>query len=535
VSRGSIDIPVVSKFDPTGIKQAQNALSGFGKSLLSIGTLVAGAFAVRGIVNFAMESVIAAERAQQFNDILAQVAKTTGVLGSGVGAATDRMIKFADSHELVIGVEAELIKEAQAVLLSFKAVGASADETGGNFDRATKAAFDMAAVLKTDARSSAVQLGKALENPIKGVTALAKAGTTFTDQQRAQIKTLVESNRLLEAQDLILTEVESQYGGAAEAAALGSQKIALAFGQVQDALGAALAPAFEKFATFFITEVVPPLTKFFEDDFPRIINELKPIVEGISVFFEEVGAGLKEFLDIDEDVSLIEGVLAKLSGLADNPEFLTFIDTVKNIFTEIGKVLPGLVFNLAELAAKLAPLLEGTLKNVIPLLADLLRIVDGIDFFLGEIIDRFGEFEGEAPSFITFIEQTINPMARLQVAVKAVADALDAAINAYNRFKALGGFEGTGVITPPGAKKRAGGGRVTGGMSYLVGEMGPEIFQPGRGGNIVSNDRIGSGGGTNITINVTAGMGTNGAQVGEQIVAAIKRYERVSGPVFASA
>jgi hypothetical protein len=26
-----------------------------------------------------------------------------------------RMIKFADSHELVIGVEAELIKEAQAV------------------------------------------------------------------------------------------------------------------------------------------------------------------------------------------------------------------------------------------------------------------------------------------------------------------------------------------------------------------------------------------------------------------------------------
>jgi hypothetical protein len=43
------------------------------------------------------------------------------------------------------------------------------------------------------------------------------------------------------------------------------------------------------------------------------------------------------------------------------------------------------------------------------------------------------------------------------------------------------------------------------------------------------------GGGANITINVTAGMGTNGAQVGEQIVNAIKRYERVSGPVFASA
>ena len=38
----------------------------------------------------------------------------------------------------------------------------------------------------------------------------------------------------------------------------------------------------------------------------------------------------------------------------------------------------------------------------------------------------------------------------------------------------------------------------------------------------------------NITVN--AGMGSgNGAQIGEAIVTAIKRYERTSGPVFASA
>jgi hypothetical protein len=532
---GSINIPVVSKFDPTGIKQAQSALGGFGKSLLSVGALVAGAFAIRGIANFAMESVIAAERAQQFNDILVQVAKTTNTFGGNLTAGTDRLLKFADAQELVIGVEAELIKETQAVLLSFKSVGQSADEVGGSFDRATMAAFDIAGVLKTDAKSAAVQLGKALENPIRGLTALGKAGTTFTDQQKEQIRVLVESGNLLGAQTLILDEIESQYGGVAEAAALGSVKMQLAFGQIQDALGEALAPAFEKFTTYFITEVVPPLTKFFEDDFPRIIEELKPIVEGISVFFQEVGEGLKEFLDIDEDVSLLEGILGKLSALGDNPEFLAFVDSVKTIFQDIGAVLPGIVFNLGELAAKLSPLLEGTLKNVLPLLSDLLRIVDGIDFFLGEILDRFGEFDDEGPSFLDFIDRLINPMARLQVAIKAIADGFDAAVAAFKRFQALGGFEGTGVITPPGAKKRAGGGRVTGGMSYLVGEMGPEIFQPGRGGNIVSNDRIGSGGGTNITINVTAGMGTNGAQVGEQIVNAIRRYERTSGPVFVKA
>jgi hypothetical protein len=72
-------------------------------------------------------------------------------------------------------------------------------------------------------------------------------------------------------------------------------------------------------------------------------------------------------------------------------------------------------------------------------------------------------------------------------------------------------------------------------MPYLVGEMGPELFMPGRGGNIVPNDQLGRGGGASIVINVNAGMGTNGAQVGEQIVNAIRRYERSSGPVFARA
>ena len=537
MSRSSIDIPVVSKFDPTGIKQAQNALSGFGKSLLSVGALVAGAFAIRGIVNFGLESVIAAERAQQFNDILAQVAKTTGVLGADVGAATSRMIKFADAQELVIGVEAELIKEAQAVLLSFKAVGASANDVGGTFDRATKAAFDMAAVLKTDARGSAVQLGKALENPIKGVTALARAGTTFTDQQKAQIRTLVESNRLLEAQDLILTEVESQYGGAAEAAALGSQKIKLAFGQVQDALGAALAPAFEKFTTYFINEVVPPLTKFFEDDFPRIIAELQPLAEDVMEFFSGIGEGLKEFLDIDADTSLLEGILDKFNEIGDNPEFQTFLGNVRDIFDDLAPTLADVVFNIGELAVQLTPLLEDALGRIIPLISDTAGIFRSINFFLGEIIASFGVFEGETPDFIKALENQINPMGRLQDALRGLNQLLQRAVDLYRTFRGLGGQTPSELAT--GGRRfdlpgRAGGGRVSGGSSYLVGEMGPELFMPGRGGNVVPNDRLG-GGGTNITINVTAGMGTNGAQVGEQIVNAIKRYERTSGPVFAKA
>ena len=533
---GSINIPVVSKFDPTGIKQAQSALGGFGKSLVGIGTLVAGAFAIRGIVNFGMESIIAAERAQQFNDILAQVAKTTGVLGADVGAATSRMIKFADAQELVIGVEAELIKEAQAVLLSFKAVGASANDVGGTFDRATKAAFDMAAVLKTDARGSAVQLGKALENPIKGVTALAKAGTTFTDQQKAQIRTLVESNKLLEAQDLILTEVESQYGGAAEAAALGSEKIKLAFGQVQDALGAALAPAFEKFTTFFINEVVPPLTKFFEEDFPMMLAGFSGAWAGLTEALGPVGAALKEALAIPESASVLESLLDSIANLPESPLFQQFVDSMVRLVPSLLELIPP----LTEMVVELIPLLISIIPGLIWFI-DLLTGLFGNEGLAGAINDvtegQYGWIQS-VENFKIAAGVVQNVVTALATPWVKLSEAINDAFDALKDFFTLSGGKLPSQTVTGGRRfgELANGGRATGGMPYLVGEMGPELFMPGRGGNVVPNDRLGSmGGGANITINVTAGMGTNGAQVGEQIVNAIKRYERVSGPVFASA
>jgi hypothetical protein len=43
------------------------------------------------------------------------------------------------------------------------------------------------------------------------------------------------------------------------------------------------------------------------------------------------------------------------------------------------------------------------------------------------------------------------------------------------------------------------------------------------------------GGGAVYNITVNAGIGTNGQEVGKQIVEAIKKFERSSGPVFAKA
>ena len=81
-----------------------------------------------------------------------------------------------------------------------------------------KAAADMAQVIGTRPKEAALQLAKALEDPAKQVTALARSGTVFTEQQKEQIKALQQSGDLLGAQEIILKEIESQYGGAAAAA-----------------------------------------------------------------------------------------------------------------------------------------------------------------------------------------------------------------------------------------------------------------------------------------------------------------------------
>jgi len=99
---------------------------------------------------------------------------------------------------------------------------------------------------------------------------------------------------------------------------------------------------------------------------------------------------------------------------------------------------------------------------------------------------------------------------------------------------------------PKPPKKRAIGGPVLARMPYLVGELGPELFVPNMSGDILPNHQIGivstpSGNtaspvtSTTVNINVTAGMGTDPAEVGRVVVEAIRKYERRSGPVFARA
>ena len=206
------------------------------------------AAAAGGAALFASRMNRAYEEASTADARIRQVGKSMGVFGAEVNTVSARLIALAKATALQTGVDSNQIKLTQAKLLTFRELAKTADTVGGAFDRATMAAVDMAAAGFGDAANNAVQLGKALQDPIKGITALRRSGITFTESEKKKIQTLVESNRMLEAQSLILTAIETQVGGTAVATANASDKMSEALRQVREQVGQGLAPAFEALA-----------------------------------------------------------------------------------------------------------------------------------------------------------------------------------------------------------------------------------------------------------------------------------------------
>jgi hypothetical protein len=268
-----LNVEILGEFKKltTATQGAQSSLerlqSGVGSIAKGIGRTV-GALAVTlgftSIVQGFKDSVQAAEEAAVANERIDAIAESMNEFGNRTAIVTKRIKDFADSQEFLVGVDGDVIKATQAKLLTFRELTKTADVMGGSFDRATIAALDMAAAGFGEATSNATQLGKALNNPIAGITALNRAGIQFTDDQKALIASLVESGKTLQAQDIILTEIENQVGGTAAATATASEKMTIAFGQVQESIGTVLMPAMEGLSGWLV-ETVPHVQNFFSE------------------------------------------------------------------------------------------------------------------------------------------------------------------------------------------------------------------------------------------------------------------------------
>jgi hypothetical protein len=155
----------------------------FGKKA-ALALAAAGAAAVA----FAAKAIQAGEAASTANARIAQINESMGLFGASTDEVTNRLISYAEATARATGIDTNAIKATQAKLLTFKELAASAGELGGEFDRATQAAIDLGAAGFGTAEMNAVALGKALNDPIKGITALSRSGVTFTEVEQERIK-----------------------------------------------------------------------------------------------------------------------------------------------------------------------------------------------------------------------------------------------------------------------------------------------------------------------------------------------------------
>lgn len=193
--------------------------------------------AVVGVTALASLTAAGVKLYQGFEQGEAQSRKLGNALANmKAGEAADEVEGLATEISRLTGVNEDAIKQGQTLLASFSEVADTAGETGGLFDRATRAAVDLAATGFGSIESSAIQLGKALQEPGKGVAALAKSGA-FTKAQQEYVKALDKTGKRAEAQAYILKVLEGQVEGAAEASATGSEKIKNSLGEAGDAVG----------------------------------------------------------------------------------------------------------------------------------------------------------------------------------------------------------------------------------------------------------------------------------------------------------
>jgi hypothetical protein len=169
-------------------------------TLLGVGALGAGIF--RKTIAETMES----QRA------MAQLEAVLQSTGGAAGRTAGQLADMASALQKVTTYGDDAIMKAQALLLTFTQI------RGGVFDDATKTVLDLATAMGGDLQGAAIQVGKALNDPIRGVSTLQRVGVSFSEAQQQVIKDLVETGRVADAQRLILKELQTEFGGSAAAA-----------------------------------------------------------------------------------------------------------------------------------------------------------------------------------------------------------------------------------------------------------------------------------------------------------------------------
>lgn len=266
-----IEIQVVGDADSLhrALGKAQDSTSKFGHALgtgLRVAAVGAGAALVglgyglkRGIDDFNESQKVAAQ--------LQAVLKSTG----GQANVTAKHVNaLAQSLSTMSGVDDEAIGMSENLLLTFRNVRNEVGKGNDIFDQATKATLDLSVAMGTDLHSASILVGKALNDPVKGMTALRRVGVSLSAGQEDVIKHLVATGKSAQAQKIILGELTKEFGGSARAA-----------GQTLSGQLNILKNAFDNAASSIIQGLLPYATRLANFAFPLVVSAVQGVAHAI--------------------------------------------------------------------------------------------------------------------------------------------------------------------------------------------------------------------------------------------------------------
>ncbi len=331
------------------IRAIDEASAVFNRVALAAGAFVSVWAIQRGVTD-ATEAFIAAEAS---SITLAAALRATG---EAAGFTTDELEDYAEELMRLTTVDDDAFKRIMGIMATFRNV------SGAVFKESIELIADMS-VQFGGLESGAIRLGKALNDPVKGMTALSRVGIQFSETQKKQIEAFVEANDLMSAQQIILDELTNQFGGQARAQVD-------SFGGSVDQLGNAFGEAMENAGEF--------------------IAKIPYLIEGIkvaTVVFENFGLVVeREWLDMQLGaIGLYEGI--KHIFTVQIPEvfdwFLqNWIDMLLTAESFIGSIFENIARNIWNAIQAIkgwqkfewTPLLEG-FENTIEKLPELTKRV----------------------------------------------------------------------------------------------------------------------------------------------------------------
>lgn len=208
----------------TSLKSLSGSLAGTITQYVTLG------IAIRQVASFMAKANAAAE---EENIGFARLQSVLEATGRAAEISSRQIDAMADKLELYSNADKQAVMDTAASLAIMENVPTSL------FEQLFETANDLYQVVGSDIGSAILTLGRAMEEPLEGLTRLRRQGIFVTDEMQNQIAELIEQNRLYDAQKLLLDDIQKRVKGTADeiAAAAGTQSLAIAIDRYYGSVG----------------------------------------------------------------------------------------------------------------------------------------------------------------------------------------------------------------------------------------------------------------------------------------------------------